>query len=32
LMWSEYAREERSGGDGNIIVDGISTFTNERDK
>jgi hypothetical protein len=32
LMGSEYAREERSGGDGNIIVDCISMFFDERDK
>jgi hypothetical protein len=29
---SEYAREERSGGDGNIIVDSIGMFFDERDK
>jgi len=31
LMGSEYAREERSGGDGSIIVDCISMFFDERD-
>lgn len=32
LMGSEYAREDRNGGDGNIIVDSIGIFFDERDK